>query len=64
MQSHSWLLIVTVAAYATVIYANAIDDKPQMPKADDPQFNKMLPEENKSAFTSRIPKIPLADDPR
>jgi len=58
MQSHLWLLIVTVAVYATVIYADT-----KMPLADDPLFNKILAttEENTG---SRAHKIPMADDPR
>lgn len=63
MQSHSWLLIATVAAFATVGYSEAA----KMPLADDPLFNKMLAttEENKSEFASKAPiRIPLADDPR
>lgn len=64
MRNHLWLLIVTLACYATVSYG----DTKKMPLADDPIINEMLAttEESKpnTGFRTLIHKIPMADDPR
>lgn len=57
MRSHLWLPIVTVAIFATAIYAET-----KMPLADDPMFNQILAI-NKNSHNYKH-KIPMADDPR
>lgn len=62
---HSWLLILTVALAATISYAQ----KPRLPLANDPLFNKMLPSPDENALESdekvKIDeRIPLADNPK
>lgn len=59
MQSHSWLIILTVAAVATISYGK----KPFVSMNDDALATNLINSTEDDNLRSKLKQIPMADNP-